>query len=53
MLLQSDINKLIISQLAKLYKLYINSTSTRLLETPKNDFIEYKKQIYPNDSHIH
>ena len=26
--------------------------STRLLERYKNDFIEKKKQIFPNDSHI-
>ena len=31
MLLQSDLNKLRISKLAKLYKLYIYSGSTRLL----------------------
>ena len=53
MLLQSDINKWIISQLSKLDKLYVNSESTRLLERSKNYFIEYKKQIFPNDSHIH
>ena len=53
MFLKSDLNKWIISQLAKLYKLYINSTSTRLLERSKNDFIECKKHIFPNDSHIH
>ena len=39
MLLQSDINKRKIPQLAKLDKLYINSASTRLLQRPKNDFI--------------
>ena len=53
MLLQSDLNKLRISQLAKLDKLYINSASTRTLEKSMNYFIEYKKQIYPNDSHIY
>ena len=53
MLLKSDLNSWRISQLAKLDKLYINSTSTRLLQISKNDFIEYKKQIFPNDTHIH
>ena len=47
MLLKLDINKWRISQLAKLDKLYINYTSTRILERPKNDFIEYKKEIFP------
>ena len=42
MSLQSDLNKWKISQLAKLDKLYINSESTRILERPNNDFIEYK-----------
>ena len=27
--------------------------SYRLLEISKNNFIEYKEQIFPNDSHIH
>ena len=53
MLLQSDLNKRRISQLAKLDELYINSASTRLLQISKNSFIEYKKQIFPNDSYIH
>ena len=53
MLLQPDLNKWRISQLDELDKLYINSTPTRLLERPQNDFIEYTKQIFPNDSHIH
>ena len=48
MLLQSDLNKWRISQLAKLDKLYINYASTRILQKCKNDFIEYKKQIFPN-----
>ena len=52
-LLQSDINKWRISKLAKLDKLYINSASTRLLDRSKNYFIEYRKQIFPNDSHKH
>ena len=39
MLLQSDINKYILSQLSKLDKLYINYASTRLLQRYKNDFI--------------
>ena len=52
MLLQSDINKWRISQLAILDKLYINSTSTRLLQRPNNGFIQYKNQKIPNNSHI-
>ena len=52
MLLQSVLNKRRISKLAKLDKLYINPASTRLLEISKNDFIEYKKQIFPNDLYI-
>ena len=51
--LQSDLNKWRISQLSKLDQLYINSGSNRLLEISKNDFIEYKKQIFPNNSRIH
>ena len=53
MLLQSDINRWEISQLAKLDKLCINSAWPRLLEISKNDLFEYKRQIFPNDSHIH
>ena len=53
MLLQSDINKWRISQLWKLDKLYINSGTTRILERSNNYFIQYKTQIFPNDSHIH
>ena len=49
MLLQSDINKWIISQLTKLDKLYNNYASTRILERSNYYFIEYKKQIFPND----
>ena len=52
-LLQSDLNKCRISRLSKFDKLYINSASTRLLERSKNNFIEKKKQISPNDSHKH
>ena len=52
-LLQSDNNKWRISQLAKLDKLHINSASTITLEIPKNGCIEFNKQIFPNDSHIH
>ena len=40
------------SQVSKLDKLYIDSASTRILERSKNDFIEYKKKMFPNDSHI-
>ena len=39
MLLQSDLNKWIISQLFKLDQLYINSASTGILQGYKNDFI--------------
>ena len=39
MLIQSDLNKWRISQLAKLDKLYINFALNRLLERSKNDFI--------------
>ena len=53
LLLQLDINKWRISQISKLDQLYINYTSTRLIETSKNDLIEYNKQIFPNDSHIY
>ena len=53
MLIQSDLDKWIISQRSKLDKLYINSVSNRLLETSNNDFIEYKKQIFPNYLHIY
>ena len=53
MLVQSDLKKWIISQFSYLDKLYINSASTRILGTTKNYFIEYKKQIFPNDLHVH
>ena len=53
MLLRSDLNKWRLSQLATLDKLYINSASTRLLQRSKHDFVEYKNQILPNNSHIH
>ena len=52
MLIQSYINKWRLSQLAKLDKLYINSSSTKFLEISKNDFIYYKNQIFPYKSHI-
>ena len=53
MLLQLDLNKWRISQLAKLDKLYNNSASTRDLERSKNYFIEYRKQIFLYESYIH
>ena len=53
MLLQSDINKWMLSQLIKRDKFYINSASTRLLQKSKHYLIEYKNQIFPNNSHIH
>ena len=37
----------------KIDKLYINSASTRILQRYKNDFIQYKDQIFPNNSHVH
>ena len=39
MLLQSDLNKWRISQLAKLDKLYIDYSSTGIFERSKNDYI--------------
>ena len=53
MLLKSDINKCILSRLAKLDKLYINSAFTILLQISKNYFIEYNTQVFPNNLHIH
>ena len=41
-----------LSQLVKLDKLYIISTSTKLLQRSKHDFISYNNQIFPNNSHI-
>ena len=38
--------------MAKFYKLYINSASTRLLQISKIALIENKNQIFPNNSHI-
>ena len=52
MLLQSDLNKWRLLQLAKLDKLYMNSASTRLLQRSKNDFIEYNNEVFPSNSHI-
>ena len=52
MLLQSDLNKWIISKLSKLDKLYINSASTRLLQRSNNGLIEYNNNIFLNNSHI-
>ena len=37
----------------KLDRLYINYASTRLLQRSLNDFVEYKNQIFSNNSHIH
>ena len=39
-------------KLKKIDKLYINSASTRILQKSKIDFIEYKNQIFTNNSHI-
>ena len=52
MLLQPDLNKWRLLQQAKIDSLYINSVSTRLLQRSKHDFIEYRNQIFPNNSHI-
>ena len=53
MVIQSDLNKWRLSQLAKFDRLYINSVSTRISKKSKNDFIEYKNLMFPNNSHIH
>ena len=53
MLLQSDLNKWRLSQLSKLDNLYIDSASTRLLQRSKIGLMEYKNQIFTNNSHIH
>ena len=53
LLLQSYINKWRILQVDKLDKLYINSASPGILQISKNDFIQYKNEIFPNNSHIH
>ena len=52
MLLQSDLNKLSLSQLSKLDKLYISSVLTILLQIHHIDCIEYNNQIFPNNLHI-
>ena len=53
MLLQSYLNKWWLMQLDKLYKLYINAKSTRILQISHKDYIEYRNQIFRNNSHIH
>ena len=53
MLLKSDINKWRLSKLAKLDKLYINYTPTRLLQISNINLIEYNNQIFPTNSQIH
>ena len=52
-LLQSDLNKQRLLKLAKLDTSYINSESTRLLKRSNIDLIDYKNQIFTNNSHIH
>ena len=52
MLLQSDLNKWSLLQLAKLDKLYINPALTILSQIFIINFIEYTKQIFSNISHI-
>ena len=49
MLLQSDLNKWRLPQLTKLDKVYINYTSTRILQRYKINFIDYNNQIFPNN----
>ena len=49
MLIQSDINKCRLSQLAKIDKLYINSASTGLLKRSNIYFINYNNQLFPNN----
>ena len=48
MLLQSNLNKWRLLQLAKFDELYINSESTRCLQIPNINFIDYNNQIFPN-----
>ena len=53
MLLKSDLNNWKISQGETIDKLYNNYVSTRILERSKNDFIQYKNVIFPNNSYLH
>ena len=53
MLLQSDLNKWNLSQLAKLYQLCINYASTIIVKRSRINLIESKDQIFPNNSHIY
>ena len=53
MLLQSDLNKWMISLVDTLDKLYVRSELTTLLQKYKKCFIEYKNEIFSNDLHIH
>ena len=50
--LQSDINKYRLSQLAKLDKLCINYVSTRLFQRSTHDLVEDKNEIFLNNLHI-
>ena len=52
MLIQSDLNKLWLSQLSKLDQLYINSASSKLSQISNIYFIEYKNKIFQNNPHI-
>ena len=52
-LLQSDLNKWRLLQLAKLGKLCINYESNRLLQRSKINFIEYNNKIFPDNSRIY
>ena len=53
MLLQSYLNKWRISKVDKLENLYMNYASNRFLQRFKNDFIQYKNDIFTNNLHIY
>ena len=38
--------------MVKLYKLYINDVSARILQTSQKYYTEYNNQIFPNNSNI-
>ena len=52
MLLESDLNKWWLIQLEKLDNLYINLALTGILKISNKHYIEYKNQIFSNNSHI-
>ena len=53
MLIQLDLNKCWLTLLEKIDKLYINTTSTRILQRYKKDYIENNNQTNSKKSHIH